>query len=87
VRGGNRFELLHALREFPHAQAVYLFGDELHYTDRRADAPPEAVASELREYLAGRGHKDVETHPIAAGIEDSFMELMGSAPAPTATAA
>ena len=87
VRGGNRFELLHTLREFPHAHAVYLFGDELHYTDRRADAAPETVANEVREYVAGRGHKDVEARAIAAGIEDSFMELMGSAPAPTATAA
>ncbi|HVS61745.1 MAG TPA: ABC transporter ATP-binding protein [Gemmatimonadaceae bacterium] len=87
VRGGNRFELLHALREFPHAHAVYLFGDELHYTDRRADSPADTVANELREYLATRGYEDVEAHPIDAGIEDSFMELMGSAPAPTATAA
>jgi len=87
VRGGNRFELLHTLREFPHAHAVYLFGDELHYTDRRADTAPETVTNEVREYLAGRGHKDVEARAIAAGIEDSFMELMGSAPAPTATAA
>jgi ABC-2 type transport system ATP-binding protein len=87
VRGGSRFELLHALREFPHAHAVYLFGDELHYTDRRANARAETVAIEIREYLAQRGHKDVEARPIAAGIEDSFMELMGSAPAPSASAA
>jgi ABC-2 type transport system ATP-binding protein len=87
VRGSNRFELLHALREFPQARAVYLFGDQLHYTDKRSDASPESVATEVREYLGGRGHKDVQAQPIAAGIEDSFMELMGSAPAPTATAA
>ena len=86
VRGSKRFDLLHALREFPHAHSVYLFGDELHYTDARADATPETVASEVSEFLAGRGHKDVEAKPIAAGIEDSFMELMGSAPAPTAAA-
>ena len=87
VRGGNRFELLHTLREFPHARAVYLFGDELHYTDKRADAAPAIVANEVREYLAARGHKDVEAHAIVPGIEDSFMQLMGSAPPPTATAA
>jgi len=87
VRRGNRFELLHTLREFPHARAVYLFGDELHYTDKREDAVPATVANEVREYLAARGHKDVEALPIVAGIEDSFMELMGSAPAPTASAA
>ena len=87
VRGDNRFELLQRLREFPHTHAVYLFGDELHYTDGRATVQGEAVAIELREYLASRGYHDVETHPIAAGIEDSFMELMGGAPPPTATAA
>ena len=78
VRGGNRFELLHSLRELPYAHAVYLFGDELHYTDARVDAAPEAVARELREYLAARGHGGVTAQPITAGIEDSFMELMGS---------
>jgi ABC-2 type transport system ATP-binding protein len=87
LRGGDRFALLHTLRAFPHAHAVYLFGDELHYTDARADAPAETVANELRTYLAANGHNAVEAHPIAAGIEDSFMELMGAAPAPTATAA
>ncbi len=87
VRAGDRFAVLHTLREFPHARAVYLFGDELHYTDTRADVAPETVANEVREYLAARGHEDAEAHAIAAGIEDSFMELMGSAPAPTATAA
>ncbi|HEX9085241.1 MAG TPA: ABC transporter ATP-binding protein [Gemmatimonadaceae bacterium] len=87
VRGGNRFDLLQALRELPHARAVYLFGDELHYTDKRADAAPATVANEVREHLAARGHKEVEAHAIVAGIEDSFMELMGSAPPPTATAA
>ena len=87
VRGSKRFDLLHALREFPHAHSVYLFGDELHYTDARADATHETVASEVRDFLTGRGHNDVEAKPIAAGIEDSFMELMGSAPAPSAAAA
>ncbi|MGZ3331233.1 MAG: ABC transporter ATP-binding protein [Gemmatimonadaceae bacterium] len=87
VRAGNRFELLHTLREYQHAHAVYLFGNELHYTDERVQASPESVAAELRAYLSGRGHKDVVVRPISAGIEDSFMELMGSPPAPAGTAA
>jgi ABC-2 type transport system ATP-binding protein len=87
VRGSDRFALLRALREFPHSHAVYLFGEELHYTDNRANAEAAPIAAEVREYLAQRGHKDVEALAIAAGIEDSFMELMGGAPAPTATAA
>jgi ABC-2 type transport system ATP-binding protein len=87
VRGTDQFGLLRALREFRHSHAVYLFGDELHYTDNRANVRAEPIAEEVREYLAQRGHKDVEASAIPAGIEDSFMELMGGAPAPTATAA
>ncbi|HET9636812.1 MAG TPA: ABC transporter ATP-binding protein [Gemmatimonadaceae bacterium] len=87
VRGANRFQLLKALREFPHAHAVYLFGEDLHYTDARTGVATATVINELREFLAGRGHQDIEVSPIKAGIEDSFMELMGGAPPPTAEAA
>jgi ABC-type multidrug transport system ATPase subunit len=84
VRGANRFGLLQALRQFPHARSVYLFGDELHYTDGRAGMSPEKIANELREYLVQHEHRDAITEPIKAGIEDSFMALMGAAPAATA---
>lgn len=83
VRGSNRFALLQSLRAFPHAHSAYLFGDELHYTDKRA-ADPASIAAELRDYLLKEGHADVTTEPIKAGIEDSFIELMGAPPAATA---
>lgn len=84
VRGANRFGLLQALRQFPRARSVYLFGDELHYTDGRAGESPEKIANELSDYLVQHGHRDAVTEPIKAGIEDSFMALMGAAPAATA---
>jgi ABC-type multidrug transport system ATPase subunit len=84
VRGSNRFGLLQTLRKFPHARAVYLFGDELHYTDDRAGMSPQSIAGELRDYLVAHGHHDASAEPISAGIEDSFMALMGAAPAATA---
>ena len=87
VRGSDRFRLLQSLREFPDAHAVYLFGEELHYTDRRHGAQPEMVADEVRRYLSGRGFSDVRATTIKAGIEDSFMELMGGESPPTADAA
>lgn len=87
VRGADRFQLLKALREFPHTHAVYLFGEDLHYTDARSGIATATVSIELREFLAGRGHQDIGISPIKAGIEDSFMELMGGAPPPTAEAA
>jgi len=83
VRGSNRFALLQSLRAFPHAHSAYLFGDELHYTDKRA-ADPASIAAELRDYLLKEGHADVTTEPIKAGIEDSFIELMGAPLAATA---
>lgn len=84
VKGADRFGLLRALREFPHVHAVYLFGDELHYTDMRRDASPAEIAREIDAFLAERGHREVAAAPISAGIEDSFMELMGNAPPPIA---
>ena len=80
VFGDDRYGLLTALRGFPHAESVYLFGDALHYADKREPsvAAPD-IARELKGYLASRGHADVRIEPIDAGIEDSFMALMGSA--------
>ena len=76
VYGENRYAMLQALREYPHARSVYLFGDSLHYTDDR-EVP--SVVEELTAYLGAKGHPDSRVEPIAAGIEDSFMALMGSA--------
>jgi len=76
VTGGNRYRVLLALREFPHARAVFPFGDEVHYTDGRHDAPTGAIALELRDFLTARGEAVDAVHAIDAGIEDSFMALM-----------
>jgi ABC-2 type transport system ATP-binding protein len=78
VRGPRRYELMQALRTFPHARAVYHFGEEIHYTDERADAGPGAIADELQLFLRAKGHPDAVAAPIAAGIEDSFMALMSA---------
>jgi ABC-2 type transport system ATP-binding protein len=78
VRAAERYRLLQALRRHPHAMSVYPFGEELHYTDARADAEPGAVAGEVRAWLRGEGFADAEAEPIRAGIEDSFMALMAA---------
>lgn len=81
VRVAERHRALRTLREYPHAHAVYPFGDTIHYTDRRAGADAGVVAGDLRDFLRARGHADATVAPIAAGIEDSFMELMTREPA------
>jgi ABC-type multidrug transport system ATPase subunit len=78
VRGPRRFELIQALRRHPHARSVYPFGDELHYTDDREGADPAEVASDVAAYLSAEGFDDTDVEPVSAGIEDSFMALMGA---------
>jgi ABC-2 type transport system ATP-binding protein len=76
VRGPNILSLLVALRRFPHAAAVWPFGEALHYTDDRENAPPDPIARELTEHVTAAGLSDVSIAPIAATIEDAFMWFM-----------
>jgi ABC-2 type transport system ATP-binding protein len=76
VRAQDRYRALLTLRGFPHAHTVFPFGEVLHYTDARKDAPPEQVSSEVAGFLRAQGLEGVEVRPIPATIEDSFMERL-----------
>jgi ABC-2 type transport system ATP-binding protein len=78
VTGPDRYRLLLQLREYPHAQSVYPFGADLHYTDRRQHAGNDEIGVAVREYLREHGFGDVSVRPIRAGVEDSFMARMGA---------
>jgi ABC-type multidrug transport system ATPase subunit len=78
VRGSDRYAMLRALRDLPHAASVFPFGDELHYSDSRPGADADAVASEVQSILRERGFADAEVARIEPGIEDTFMALMGA---------
>lgn len=77
VRGPDRYRLLHALRDLPHAASVYPFGSTIHYTDDREDAAPRDVAAEVLGELTARGLTGTAAEPIDPDIEDVFMALMG----------
>ena len=77
VRGPDVLGLLGALRRFPHAAAVWPFGESLHYTDARAEAPADLIARELASHLAAAGQGGVSMSAIPASIEDAFMWYMG----------
>jgi ABC-type multidrug transport system ATPase subunit len=81
VRGANVLGLLGALRRFPHAAAVWPFGEALHYTDSRADMPLDSIAREVADHVESAGLPGVSVQPIPAGIEDSFMWYMAQEPA------
>jgi ABC-2 type transport system ATP-binding protein len=76
VRGSDTLGLLGALRSFPHAAAVWPFGEALHYTDARRDAPPELITRELASHVEAAGLSGVSMAPIEASIEDAFMWYM-----------
>ena len=78
VRAAKRYPALLALRESPHVHAVYPFGDTLHYVDARAGVSSDAIAAELRAFLAARGFADAEVAPARPTVEDSFIARMGA---------
>jgi len=86
VHANERHKLIQSLRDYAHAKSVYPFGDEIHYSDARTGIAPDNIVEELRAYLTGKGFTDVRATPIAAGVEDAFMELMGQ-PEPVVKAA
>ncbi|HET6679661.1 MAG TPA: ABC transporter ATP-binding protein [Gemmatimonadaceae bacterium] len=78
VRGRRLYAMIGALRSFPHASAVFPFGEVLHYSDTRTGEPSASIADELTAWLQGRGFTDAGVTPIRPGIEDAFMALMGA---------
>jgi len=87
VHANERHKLIQSLRDYQHAKSVYPFGDEVHYSDARTARAMDDIVAELRTYLAGSGFTDVRVKPIAAGVEDAFMELMGQPEAAVKAAA
>jgi ABC-2 type transport system ATP-binding protein len=81
VQGTNVLGLLGALRRFPHAAAVWPFGQALHYTDARVDLPGQIIVGELEAYVESVGLTGVSIQPIPASIEDAFMWYMAETPA------
>jgi ABC-type multidrug transport system ATPase subunit len=77
VRGERRYAMLRALRGHEHTASVFPFGDDLHYSDARAGLPADEVARETEAWLIAEGFADARVEPIVAGVEDTFMALMG----------
>ncbi len=73
VRSPNRLGALEVLRRFPHAAAVWPFGEVVHYTDARTDVAPDAIADEVRAFARQAGLAELELQRVPASIEDAFM--------------
>lgn len=81
VRARQRAALLAALRAFPHTASALPFGETVHWSDRRAGLDAAAASAELLAHLRAAGIADAALAPVAPGIEDVFIELMGASEA------
>ena len=71
LSGSDMYGLLKAARDSRDVVECYPFGAAHHLTvDNGFDA------GRFTEWLAGRGFRDIELHPVEAGIEDVFIKLM-----------
>jgi len=78
VRADKRYDTLRALREYPHMNSAYPFGETIHFTDKRAGLAPDVQQHELQAFLDSRhvGAFSVAlTHPT---VEDTFIARMGT---------
>jgi ABC-2 type transport system ATP-binding protein len=82
VRGLPRHTLIAALRAIPTMASALPFGETVHYSDQRTAVPPDAVMQELHTVLLAQGVTHIGISPIAPGIEDVFIELMGEPATP-----
>ena len=78
VRARARYKALLALRQYEHAFSVYPFGDVIHYTDKRTDAPIEQLTAGVGAFLASHGFADASVERIQPTVEDSFIARTGS---------
>ena len=78
VQAADRYRALLALRERPRTQAVYPFGESLHYVDARRDVAADAIAADVVAFLTARGFAGVRVAPATPTVEDAFIARMGA---------
>jgi len=78
VRAKERYEALLAMRRYEHSHSVYPFGEVIHYTDKRTDAPVNQLDQELRAFLAANGFADASVESLAPTVEDTFIARTAS---------
>ena len=78
ITAPDRYALLRALREYPHANSVFPFGETLHFTDKRRELSADEITRDVGHYLSGRSQQ-ADIRATRPTIEDVFMARMGSA--------
>lgn len=70
VKSNQMYRLLKDLRQYDKVKTCFTFGETHHITVNN-----NLTIAELKAFLAGKQHKDIEIHIIQATIEDCYMQL------------
>jgi len=84
VRSDDMYRLIRDLRSLEGVAGCYAFGEFAHLTlqPTESSAPATGQATQnrqttaVRDFLLAKNHRNIEVKPIAASIEDCFIELM-----------
>lgn len=71
IKSDTMHKLLEDLRNHKKVKSSFAFGDSIHVTVNNE----QLTVDGLKEYLAGKNHKNIEIHAIEPTIEDCFMDL------------
>lgn len=74
VSASDTYQLLQDLKSYKTSFSVYAFGEYIHYTDSQDNFNP----TDLKDYLIGKNHSEIEIHLTKATVEDVFMDLATS---------
>ena len=78
IKTPERFRTLQLLRKFENTEAIYPFGEVMHFTDKRVDASADQIARDVAAYLRANGVEGATADPIDPTIEDTFIARMGA---------
>jgi len=77
VRSDEMYRLIQDLRSFEGAADCHAFGEYAHLTMQKHDeANSSPQAGRIRDFLVSKNHRNIEVKPVAATVEDCFIDLM-----------
>jgi ABC-2 type transport system ATP-binding protein len=71
IRSDNIIKLVNDLRDYSPDSSAYLFGQETHYYQEK-----KYSKTDIKNYLEGKGHSNIEIAEIKANIEDCFISAI-----------
>jgi ABC-2 type transport system ATP-binding protein len=76
VRSDEMYRLIQDLRGLEGAADCHAFGEYAHLSLHTSAATPDRQVAAIHEFLVSKNHRNIEVKPVAATVEDCFIELI-----------